>query len=104
MSDNHLGASHDDPAAGAASRQLLDQALAVGSADDLARFISALAQDFVSHKNAEWENWTVDKYLDATAAWLADNLNVGGLNDLMRSDQPSWQLLAMAFHGGKIYE
>jgi hypothetical protein len=44
-----------------------------------------------------WENPTLDRYLEAMAAWLDSAKN-------KQIKEPSWELIGDMFKAGKIYE
>jgi hypothetical protein len=79
---------------------LLDQ---VQDHRDLARIVEAMRADLLAHPN-EWENHTLEHYLDGLAA-LADSLDSLLTNreeDMPK--QPSWTLIAELLTGASGYE
>ena len=53
------------------------------------------------HDAAEWENSTIDSYLDAALSW-AEDTGMGTTQGL--SPDPSWKEFATFLYLGKIYE
>ncbi len=76
----------------------MDTIMPVNSRVDLVHFVQALKLDLAAGKG-EWENATLEKYLDAMAAWLED---MGGRPDISR--QNPWQLFADILTASKTYE
>jgi hypothetical protein len=75
----------------------------VVSKEDLADFIEALRDDFLKDPSA-WENHTVDRYLDAMAAWVRD---MDGYYKNAREIPPiatTWQTMADILSAAKTYE
>ena len=63
---------------------------------DVITTLRKLAADFKANPNA-WENPTLERYLDAMAAWLEDASK--------RNQQPpSWELIVQMLEAAKIYE
>jgi hypothetical protein len=59
------------------------------------RFVSALERDVVTHRG-EWQNWTIDGYLEAAVAWARDSRQL--------PEPASWRSFAEFLYAGKIYE
>jgi hypothetical protein len=78
--------------------------MAVNSKEDLADFIEILRDDFIRNPSS-WENPTLDRFLDAMAAWVRsmDNYyrNVG---QEPPGSSPSWSVFSDILIAGKIYE
>lgn len=70
----------------------------VGSKDDLIQFIKALRNDLEVNQS-EWENLSLDHFLESIEAWMEDTKDRGYI-----SDQPEWKSLAAILYMGKIYE
>jgi len=75
----------------------------VSSKDDLADFIEALKDDFVKN-SAEWENPTVDKFLEAMAAWVRSMDNYYRNTGKTSVVSPTWSVFADILSAAKIYE
>lgn len=75
----------------------------VSSKEELVEFIRVLIQD-LHIRPQEWENPTLDRYLDALASWLeaSDNFyrNVGRGSPT----DPTWMSIAEMLIAAKIYE
>lgn len=67
----------------------------IQSKEDLIRFIFELRSDLDINKE-NWENPSLDRYLEAMEAWLTDT------NE--EFSQPSWKLFADILYASKIYE
>ena len=73
------------------------------SKEDLADFIETLRDDFLKDPSA-WENHTVDRYLDAMAAWVRD------MDGYYKNDReipptlPTWQTMADILSAARVYE
>lgn len=76
---------------------------AVGTRQDLARFVNDLRLDLETSSDA-WENPTLDRYLEALDAWLTD-LDGAYLNrGEPLPDQPDWSLVARMLVAASMYE
>lgn len=69
--------------------------------EDLIRFLRLLAQDCAENPQ-EWQNLTVQEYLEAAASWTED-FSVCPRNDI-DWDTPDYQTIAKIFYMGKLYE
>ena len=82
---------------------LSEQASTIRSREDLAAFVRSLHNDF--HDNRQmWENDTLDRFLDALAAWVED---MGGYYRKQRKelhDHPAWKTLADMLIAARQYE
>jgi hypothetical protein len=63
---------------------------------DVITTIQRLAADLKTNPNA-WENPTLERYLDAMAAWLEDSSK-------KNQQPPSWELIIQMLEAAKIYE
>lgn len=64
--------------------------------EDAVRTLNDLLADL--RRNPEgWENPTLDRFLEAMAAWLDSGR-------VRMVDQPSWDLICELLEAGKIYE
>lgn len=68
------------------------------------KFLELLRVDYLKNQN-EWENATIDKFLEAMSAYTND---IQGYYDNMHqntnADIPSWKVFADILKGSKIYE
>ena len=68
------------------------------------KFIDLLRQDLLNNPE-EWENNTLDRFLDAMSAYAED---IQGYYDNMKmkvmADEPAWQTFADILKGATIYE
>ncbi|MBQ2803327.1 MAG: hypothetical protein IJF07_05450 [Lachnospiraceae bacterium] len=69
---------------------------------DLVEFLELLADDYKRNVD-EWENVTIDTYLEAVAGFIEDNNSELAL-DPIAWDADKVQAAARAFYMGKIYE
>lgn len=76
---------------------------AIRSREDLATFILSLRQD-LSDYPAEWENPTLDRFLEALAAWCADMPGYFLNRGEPQPDQPDWQLVGLMLLAASRYE
>ncbi|MNW02728.1 hypothetical protein D3C71_1985600 [compost metagenome] len=67
----------------------------VKSKEDLIYFLSQLRND-LNQNNRDWENQTLESYLEAMEAWLTDYSNI--------PSQPTWKTFADILYASKIYE
>ncbi|GAB1529183.1 MULTISPECIES: hypothetical protein [Brevibacillus] len=70
----------------------------VDSKDGLIQFIKALRHDLRNNPD-EWENLSLDAFLESIEAWMEDTKDMGYL-----ADQPEWKSLAAILYMWKIYE
>jgi hypothetical protein len=69
--------------------------------DDFAVFLSAVLTDFRSTGESEWENGTLDRFLDAFAAFADARI----VNEPVRDqEEASWQLFAEIVRAATGYE
>jgi len=73
----------------------------VETRDDLARFLSAVLADFRSTGEAEWENGTLDRFLDGLSAFADARLLEAPEPD---QEQASWRLFAEILRAATGYE
>lgn len=88
--------------------ELTQMADSVDSKARLAAFVHALAQDLHARPQ-EWENTTLEMYLDALAGWLeVSDLEVsdheGADKAQARAHSPRWQDMAHMLIAAKTYE
>ncbi len=79
-----------------------DETSKIKSVDNFVEFLKNLANDFHEKKN-DWQNWDIDAYLKAVAAWIEDSKR----NQKMQSsfgEIKNWKMLADIFLAGKLYE
>ena len=80
-----------------------DSAPSIRTRQDLARFIRELANDFRSNPD-EWENDTLDSFLEALAAWTDE---MDGYYRDMNEDAPvtpQWKMSADMLMSASVYE
>ncbi|WP_189078659.1 DUF7660 family protein [Mangrovihabitans endophyticus] len=73
----------------------------VETRDDFARFLSGVLADFRSEGAAEWENGTLDRFLDGLLAVAEARLVDASTQD---QEQASWRLFAELIQGATGYE
>ena len=84
--------------------RVTERVCAIETKDDLASFVAELRQDFLRHPD-EWQNLTLDHYLDSLSAWLVDmaddHFRNGGES---MPASPSWRALGEMLLAAKYYE
>jgi hypothetical protein len=84
--------------------ELHEQVEAIRTRSDLASFVRALRQD-LNHHPEEWENPTLDDYLDALAAWTEDmDGYFKNIHGAPVPEQPSWKIVGYMLIAARIYE
>lgn len=78
-------------------QELLEQ---VHDRESFFKFVRALIDDR-SLNSGEWQNTTVETFLEASLAW-AEDTDMGESQGL--SKEPSWEAFAVFLYCGKIYE
>jgi hypothetical protein len=66
-------------------------------------FLEALAQDLKS-RPAEWENNTLERYIEALARWVADSGGYYRGQGLDVPVSPTWKNVAEMLLAAKMYE
>jgi hypothetical protein len=72
----------------------------VSSRESLVTFVRDLAKS----DKSQWENDSLDRYLEALSAWLTDIEGWTGNRGEPTPTQPSWQLVAHMLHAATLYE
>jgi hypothetical protein len=75
----------------------------VNSRDHFVDFLNALRQDAITHPE-EWQNKTLDEYLEALSAWVQDMDGYYENHDRPGPTSPSWKNLAEMMLAAKYYE
>ena len=76
---------------------------AVSSRDQFVDFLNALRQDAATHPE-EWQNKTLDEYLEALSAWVQDMDGYYKNNNRPVPTSPGWKNLAEMMLAAKYYE
>jgi hypothetical protein len=63
---------------------------------DVVQTLESLRDNLDSDRGS-WENPTLERYLEAMAAWL-------GAHEMAKVEQPSWELMCEMLEAAKIYE
>lgn len=72
--------------------------------NDFAKLLDLLHKDYIANSE-EWENTSLEMYLEAMAAWLKDSEKYyAHRGELTNLDQPSWRVLADALLAARVYE
>jgi hypothetical protein len=74
----------------------------VESREDLVTFVRELLHDFET-KRDEWENVTLEDYLESVAAWVEDADPIF-IEEGIPTNPPSWKTFAHILYAAKIYE
>lgn len=83
--------------------ELHEQAERVQSRADLIEFIEALLRDLQASPD-EWENTTLERYLEALASWIGDSDGYYRNQNLPLPETPSWRNIAEMLIAAKMYE
>jgi hypothetical protein len=75
----------------------------VSSRDDFAAFVDALRSDLSTHP-AEWENQTLERFLEALSAWVRDMDGYYQNHRRPVPATPDWRNVAEMLLAAKIYE
>jgi hypothetical protein len=94
-------AGHDGAVSYETGRATDAEASHVATRDDLARFLSAVIADFRSAGAVEWENGTLERFLDGLAAVAGSR--VGG-TAAVDQEVASWRLFAEIVRAATGYE
>jgi hypothetical protein len=75
----------------------------ISSREDLAIFVRSIVDDYLAHKN-DWENTTIDKYLEALAA-VIEGIESGYQNTGKKlPDRPNWKFFGEILLAATAYE
>ncbi|MES2934498.1 MAG: hypothetical protein V4805_13540 [Pseudomonadota bacterium] len=70
---------------------------------DLAAFVDAMRIDLLANPSS-WENATLERFLEAMAAWSRSMEHVYKNTGRSFPEQPSWKMMAEILYAAKIYE
>ena len=76
---------------------------AVQTRGDLAVFVLALREDLLGNQ-AAWENPTLERFLEALAAWCTDMPGYFLNRGVEQPEQPDWSLVARMLMAASVYE
>ena len=82
---------------------LHETAAGVRTREDLARFLQEALSD-LQNRPEEWENDTLERFLEAWAAWVEDLPGWYANRGETMPDQPDWNLLANMVMAARVYE
>jgi hypothetical protein len=71
--------------------------------EDFINFINLLIKDF-EEKPDEWENVTVENYLEAMSSWVEDMEGYYINNNLPMPEKIDWNFFANVLYAAKLYE
>jgi hypothetical protein len=83
--------------------KLREQAGNIQTRDDLALFIQHLIQDFRTCPE-QWENTTLDSYLEAVATWIKDMDGYYRNRGETAPKHPTWRHMGEILLAARIYE
>ena len=85
--------------------ELYEKLKSVASSKDLSEFLNMLANDFKENcaDDNEWQNTSIDDFLESIAGWIEDNDSPLSLDRIEWAPQKA-QEIAKIFYMGKIYE
>ena len=75
---------------------IVESARGVTDRQTLANFVRNMRDDLIADADG-WENPTLERFLDAFAAWCADHPSTN-------VEQPTWSLVAEMLGAASIYE
>lgn len=75
----------------------------VNSKEDFLKFISLLVNDFKNNQD-EWENRTVEGYLEGIQSWIEDMEGYFENNNSPVPQNINWNFFANVLYAAKIYE
>jgi hypothetical protein len=75
----------------------------VSSKEDLADFIEAMREDLLKDPT-QWENATLDRFLEAMAAWVRAMDNFYRNTGKQPIETPTWSVFADILLAAKMYE
>ncbi|MGW6921837.1 DUF7660 family protein [Streptomyces sp. NPDC054950] len=87
----------------ATATNLDDQAVAVTTREDFVAFLAAALAD-LRDRPEEWENRTLENFLEAWGAWVGDMRGWCANRGEVVPEQPDWHLLASMVMAARIYE
>ncbi len=76
---------------------------ALGTREDLARFVAELRRSLLDGGNG-WENTTLEQFLEALGAWCADLPGYFANRGEPVPEQPDWQLVGRMLLAAAQYE
>jgi hypothetical protein len=76
---------------------------AVRTREDLATFVLALREDLLASQVA-WGNPTLERFLEALAAWCTDMPGYFRNRGVEQPEQPDWNLVARMLMAASVYE
>lgn len=74
----------------------------IESTEDLVEFLMLLSEDYKNNQK-DWENTTVDEFIEAIAGFIEDNSSGTSLNPI-KWNKEMLSTVAKLFYMGKIYE
>ena len=80
-----------------------EQCEAVRTREDLAAFICRLHEELRA-RPIEWENHTLDSYLEALSGWTTDMPGWFKNRGVEEPPEPSWNILAQMLYAATMYE
>jgi hypothetical protein len=83
--------------------ELYKEVKQVGSKEEFLRFLRMLINDF-KNKPDEWENKSVESFLEGMQSWVEDMEGYYENNNLPIPNNIDWGFFANVFYAGKIYE
>ncbi|MFH8576604.1 hypothetical protein OHB11_35820 [Streptomyces zaomyceticus] len=75
----------------------------VRSRDELVALVRELHQDYL-RRGHEWENQSLDRFLEALAAWMDDSPGAYRNAGKQLPEEGDWTFLARALHAATVYE
>lgn len=83
--------------------ELYKEIAKVHSKEDFIKFINHLIKDFKENQS-EWENKTVESYLEGISSWIEDMEGYYENNKIEKPKDINWNFFANVLYAAKIYE
>ncbi|PCJ19619.1 MAG: hypothetical protein COB02_07690 [Candidatus Cloacimonadota bacterium] len=75
----------------------------INNRDDFVKFVDALRKDLEQNTN-EWENLSLNDYLEAISAWTSCMESAYKNNDEVFPKNPDWKMFGRILYIAKLYE
>lgn len=83
--------------------ELYKEIAKVHSKEDFIKFLNLLIHDYRNNQS-EWENKTLEDYLEAILSWVEDMEGYFENNKLEKPKNIDWNFFANVLYAAKIYE
>jgi len=83
--------------------KLINKIESINTKDDFIGFLQLLVQDLKNHPE-EWENKSLESYLEGIASWTEDMEGYYQNNNLPIPENVDWKVFANILMAAKMYE